>query len=164
MNRGSTNRTLSAHQFGKKNFDVTERAVTHLDPISGLIEQFNVLFYFLAHWVLRFKLHCHAFHFSWKVAPPRGTWLRMHHWLKVRKEERKRREIERKAQLLPAVGIKPGTSRFVVRCATTWATTTALSRATWKLSYEWESRAFFKDGPFPASFLYFCLCNWTIGR
>ena len=92
MNRGSTNRTLSAHQFGKKNFDVTERAVTHLDPISGLIEQLNVLFYFLAHWVLRFKLHCHAFHFSWKVTPPRGTWLRIKNAPLIESKERGEKE------------------------------------------------------------------------
>ena len=54
------------------------------------------------------------------VAPPRGTWLRTHHWLKDRKEKR-----EKNSPLPVAAGIEPGTSQSIVQCATTWATTTA---------------------------------------
>ena len=77
--------------------------------------------------LLRLKLNSSAsiFYF-WKflsissVAPPQGNWLRTDNWLTEEKEKGKARE---KAHL--PVGIEPGTSRSVVRSATTWATTTA---------------------------------------
>ena len=71
----------------------------------------------------------------WKissVAPPQGTWLRTHFWWD--------REKKRKDQL-PG-GIESGTSRSVVRCATTWANPTALPAQLRKLGNTGTSACF----------------------
>ena len=72
--------------------------------------------------LLHLKLHSQAFKFFVgklkisNITPPRGTCSKSHHWLRYRKEKSRKR---------PAPS--GNRTRDIVRCATTWATTTALN-------------------------------------